>query len=804
MKQGKGTDVLGANDPRSEAIGVIYVSPNDDRKSVLAAILTQEKLGRKQVAVVLPPTQNKAFQRPGDFDDLKTMRRKLQTQVVFIAPSGPGPAEFARQRRFLVYSSLESYAKALRDEIQVESATKKSWLFGSPRAKADGGSTPSNGAQELDTPVNGRASSFEDDEHEHNGSPLLPFAAGAGTAIAANAAFNAHSQNTSPTATPPQDFADDADDLGPLPAAPARTPVPADLYGQTQAMPPSRAAADPTTDGGSIIELRSRRSSKATLPLSPREPDPVPVAPVVVPESDSTTTLPRPRRSTGKMAAAVGTGAAAGAVAAVAATPTRAGTQGRASAAAGAGAVAPRPGNPGGIPPHSTPPGGGGRGNGRSPRSRGGWIVLALVALVIALLACGGLMAYAQPKSLPGQIAHGLISQPQSPASITITPSSQTIQDTYTLVGATKTNPTSRQVAVHIITGAAQSAATPVKATGRAQHNAKAATGLITFFNNTPAAQQVNGGTSFNVGGGVSLMTDGPAYIPAGNGFQNGHFAVAAHAVPAGRAGNVGSYVLNVTPCCATGISVSNTAAFTGGLDAVNYTFLQQSDVNNAISQSIKDVTKQDSLNDLKRQMGTGEQLLGPTHCTPTLRADQQIGDQGTNVNSANVSYLMKCTATTYDNQGAQNIVKDLLTQKATSTLAPGYVLANNIQTSLTNQTTTKNIVSFFFSGKGIWAYQFTDAQKLQLAKSIAGKTVAAAQNILKNTTGVGNAVINVNGGNTLPTDYNQISIVIQPIAGLGGGGTPSPGSSPTVTNPTVQSGTPGANGKGGSSNGGS
>ncbi len=87
MKQSNALDLLGANDPRSTSIGIIYVSPTDDRKSVLAAIITQEKLGRKQVAVVLPD-QNKAFQRPVDFDDLKSMRRKLQTQIIFIAPPG--------------------------------------------------------------------------------------------------------------------------------------------------------------------------------------------------------------------------------------------------------------------------------------------------------------------------------------------------------------------------------------------------------------------------------------------------------------------------------------------------------------------------------------------------------------------------------------------------------------------------------------------------------------------------------------------------------------------------------------------
>ncbi|MBV9707080.1 MAG: hypothetical protein JO125_06705 [Chloroflexi bacterium] len=115
MRQGSGAELLGANHPLSASIGIIYVSPDDDRKSVLAAILTQEKLGRTQVAVVLP-NQNKAFQRPGDFDDLRSMFSKLQAQIIFIIPSGPGPSEFARQRRFTVYPSLEDYAEVLQEE----------------------------------------------------------------------------------------------------------------------------------------------------------------------------------------------------------------------------------------------------------------------------------------------------------------------------------------------------------------------------------------------------------------------------------------------------------------------------------------------------------------------------------------------------------------------------------------------------------------------------------------------------------------------------------------------------------------
>lgn len=117
MRQRNGTDILGLNDPRAASIGIIYVSPNDGKREVLAAIITQDKLGRKQVVVVLPP-QNKAFQRSADFDGLKSIRDRLQTEVIFIAPSGPGLGEFARQRNFPIFSSLESYTKSLKDEAR--------------------------------------------------------------------------------------------------------------------------------------------------------------------------------------------------------------------------------------------------------------------------------------------------------------------------------------------------------------------------------------------------------------------------------------------------------------------------------------------------------------------------------------------------------------------------------------------------------------------------------------------------------------------------------------------------------------
>ena len=151
MRQSDGADLLGANHRLSSDIGLIYVAPNDDRQSVLAAILTQEKLGRTHIAVVLP-ARNSAFQRAVDFDGLKTMRRGLQAQLVFVAPAGSGPAEFARQRRFPVYPSLEEYAQTLQEDFQDQDTSDIGRVFGGRQTTARSPASTSAGETEEPQP----------------------------------------------------------------------------------------------------------------------------------------------------------------------------------------------------------------------------------------------------------------------------------------------------------------------------------------------------------------------------------------------------------------------------------------------------------------------------------------------------------------------------------------------------------------------------------------------------------------------------------------------------------------------------
>src|SRR3989440_7606885 len=327
MRQGNGSDLLGPSDPRSATIGIIYVAPNDDRESVLAAILTQEKLGRKQIAIVLP-SQNKAFQRPVDFDGLKNMRRKLQANLVIVASHGSSPAEFARQRHFPLFTSLENYGQSLRDENEASRATKRGWFgarnrkpladTGSPKSIEDvpTGAVPANNeSQNRVQPAPDNVDEGIEEQHASPNVAAMGMGIGAG-ALAADQLMHRPGDGVDPM--PPlmqhQDAADD--DL----ALSASTPQAVDSSpagggpAQDEMQPPPPGQIPAGEDRADIIRFpqssRGRDAENVPLPPDRSEPEEEPV-PAVVPSP-----TPIGRRSSGKMApvGAAGVGVGAGAV----------------------------------------------------------------------------------------------------------------------------------------------------------------------------------------------------------------------------------------------------------------------------------------------------------------------------------------------------------------------------------------------------------------------------------------------------------------------------------------------------------
>src|SRR5579885_2420612 len=538
MKQENGAELLGINDPRSANIGIISVSPTDDRRSVLAAILTQEKLGRKQIAIVLPP-QNKAFQRPSDFDDLKTIRRNLEAQIVFIAPGGSGPAEFARQRRFAVYSTLESYGRALRDGDESGGVKKGGWLFhrGKPKFM---GSTPAiaSAPPQASMPNTPATNEEDDDDKDVHTDPLKS----AGTGMAALGAgmiaadmFKRGSTEDDHTRLFPIHHEDDWDALPPsstgqaqgshlTSAPPFAPPGPSDIVDPTTTPPgkvPSQDDAGqgshpilpPTgpTGGPGIIDLKPVRRVTVKLPPSDLKSSGAANQPPMPPANANMAAKANRSRNTGKMAAAAMFGAGMGA----------------ANMAAGPGAQ--RMGGVGHFPPPQPPrPGPGGGGSGRGPRPRRTLVAL-IVAIILVLLIGGGLGAAAfMNPNMFRQVSSAFSAT--SGTTVTITPDSKLISNNYVIQGVPGTpNSAQRQIAVRSLSATAKSDPKTVNATGHTQTPATRAVGQLTFYNSLSFSQTVGVGTVFTLAGGIQIVNDQLAVIPPANLPLTGHIAVRAH-----------------------------------------------------------------------------------------------------------------------------------------------------------------------------------------------------------------------------------------------------------------------------------
>src|SRR6266480_1289419 len=516
MRQGDGTDLLGSSDPRSASIGVIYVAPSDDRQSVLTAILTQDKLGFKQVIVVLPD-QNKAFQRPVDFDGLKNMRRGLKAEIVFIVPSCPGPAEFARQRRFPVYSSLESFSQSIRLETIASGTVNKSTkrrLFGLGRkqetaatvAAASVSTSRSGEENAASLPVNGIPSApqntyppnpdqYVDGASENNGlneqnAKVIGMAAGGGLIALAD------DQNTSSTLghIDENSHAQSAIDVGSQVNEHASSNSTVVNGNKEPELTESNGSQNQAESGPGIITFSStvpRPKITRKFPVPPAEVVAVPVvaSEISSQQNGSKAAITNKRSNTGKMAA-VGVGAAALSVGA-----TKAG-----------GDV----GGSGGQPPSGSAPGGPGSSGvgGTSRRTR---VLLAILLGVLTVLLIGGITVDALPGGF-NNLPH-IIPGTTATATVTITPDSKDESNIFQIVGVTsKPKPGTREVSARIISATSPAQSKTVQSTGSIPGTR--ATGALTFLNPTISNKSFG---SFILKGasGVLVSFNGPITVPA-------------------------------------------------------------------------------------------------------------------------------------------------------------------------------------------------------------------------------------------------------------------------------------------------
>ncbi len=862
MRQGDGSDLLGPGDPRNSDIGILYVESKDSRQDILTAISTQELQGRKQIAIVLPE-QGKAFRQPVDFDGLKNMRRQLKAQLVFIAPAGPGPAEFARQRRFPVYSSLDTFKSALLNEgippanprvkTNPGGAKRPGLLaFGSRKSRTSQEGpqavppTPRVQSQQPLSPIPPTprvqdqpspqavpttprmqdqaaprapgqvpSSSLEDlktVEMDQSGKP-----GPAGTAGAAGAAAGMFAANA---------LGGDDDDMLYAPPAPPVTPG--------QIAPIAQGSTTPT--GPAIGPARPSEPPSKPPQDSRATPDII-VFPTATPAATP--------KTTGKMSAVQGTqGPGSGKLSAAQASKGR-----------GSGKLPASPANAGPPAAQGSPnaPGSQSQPTGRN----GGSGKMAAVGAGAALGAAAMAGAPGSPgvstatgTGAPVAVAGGPGGPAIGPRPAGLTPlpppysrrnrrrfwrrtilllvlllllSGALVFGIFAAQGKVPGLPGSLTANVTITPASKLESdnylleALPTGTPDPAQRQIGArlltqTSGTSTATGNATGsipATTASGLLTFqNVGG--SGVTLGTTILTGADGVQvkfngpvfvpaTGSPTVTGYAVNPGAAGNIRPLDINGR-CCAPNVFVKNLSAFTGGQDAQPNSVIQQSDIDKA-AQPLVSSLSQSTGNALQKQVKSNERVVDNSFkCKPSVNPSVKAGAVAKTVT---VQVQVTCTEEVYDFAAAQSMATSLLQTKAQNdpAITTQYALDGKIVTSVLSDTvvTAQGQVSIEIQAQGLWVYQFTDQMQQNIKNSLVKLSKANALNVLLHDMGVAAAKINISSGDLMPANASDITLTIQTLPGVQGSPTGTPGTGPTVL-PTGPTPTPTpVNGLGGS-----
>ena len=401
--------------------------------------------------------------------------------------------------------------------------------------------------------------------------------------------------------------------------------------------------------------------------------------------------------------------------------------------------------------------------------------IIVPIVLVILVLAAGG-------------TAYALLGRDTT--TVTITPASSIVSNTYTLSGvpgvpdASQNQVSARQISVNT-----PAQTKTVKASGHLSAPATAAKGTLILRNwDTKAPKTFEAGRIYpDINGdrvllcgstaGIELVLDTTVTVPAeipGAGpsiaYVSGHFleAGAVGNIPLNGTGTDGCYYyLWVDGHCPGGWlaycwTIEPAKPFTGGQDAYDGPVVQQSDIDTA-THDLLSANQPNPQEVLQPQMQSNEQLIDAPQCTANISPYQQAGDHAA---QATVSLYYTCTAEVYDQKAAFALATRMLTAQATADPGTGYALVGHVKTDLISVVFGDHgTMTLTIAARGVWAYPFTDAQKQQLAKALAGRSKPEAIQIAGNQPGVAYVTIHlIDNQQSLPTDPQQITVLVQTV----------------------------------------
>jgi Baseplate J-like protein len=131
----------------------------------------------------------------------------------------------------------------------------------------------------------------------------------------------------------------------------------------------------------------------------------------------------------------------------------------------------------------------------------------------------------------------------------------------------------------------------PIVASGIKAYPATSATGTLTLTNGSVIAQELPAGLLFAGRDGVGVVTDAPAYVPAGSATGYGYATVPANATTPGKAGNIPA--LDINSVEGGSLYIRNLAPFTGGKDAWTEKYITPKDKQAALAAGTASLQRQ-------------------------------------------------------------------------------------------------------------------------------------------------------------------------------------------------------------------
>jgi predicted RNA binding protein with dsRBD fold (UPF0201 family) len=294
-----------------------------------------------------------------------------------------------------------------------------------------------------------------------------------------------------------------------------------------------------------------------------------------------------------------------------------------------------------------------------------------------------------------------------------------------------------------------------VPTTGTTHQDAKAAHGLITFYNSATFPQTILAGTTLTGADGVVLVTDTDAPIPAAVFPTFGQASVAAHAIISGTGGNIRVGDVYGSCCSRLNVSAAN-SAFHGGQNARSYQSMTPQDISNGTT-SIKTSLEQSVQAAFQAQVQPTETLLTPLACTSKVTSDHEVGEEATQVQ---VMVSETCTGTTYSTQALTSIATQRAIQDAARRLGTGYT-TTGLQTRITHvQATAHGTTELDMTSVGLWTHPFSQEQQDVMKTMIAGMSKQKATATLLRVIGVQSVSMTTKNGATIPKDVQQIQML--------------------------------------------